>query len=57
MNIYFVSSFPKFGHGDDFRAYDRAAIKFRGVDADINFEIIDYEEDMKQVAVGIRFKC
>lgn len=30
-------------------AYDRAAIKFRGVEADINFRIEDYEEDMKQV--------
>nr|GEW56739.1 ethylene-responsive transcription factor RAP2-7-like isoform X2 [Tanacetum cinerariifolium] len=30
------------------RAYDRAAIKFRGVDADINFNIIDYQEDMNQ---------
>ncbi|PSR86638.1 Ethylene-responsive transcription factor RAP2-7 like [Actinidia chinensis var. chinensis] len=30
------------------RAYDRAAIKFRGVDADINFNLIDYEEDLKQ---------
>ncbi|XP_057475833.1 APETALA2-like protein 1 [Actinidia eriantha] len=30
------------------RAYDRAAIKFRGVDADINFNISDYEEDMTQ---------
>ncbi|KAL0382631.1 UNVERIFIED_CONTAM: APETALA2-like protein 3 [Sesamum calycinum] len=29
------------------RAYDRAAVKFRGVDADINFNISDYEEDMK----------
>lgn len=31
------------------RAYDRAAIKFRGVDADINFNLSDYEEEMKQV--------
>jgi len=30
-------------------AYDRAAIKFRGVDADINFSLRDYEEDLKQV--------
>ncbi|KAA8541447.1 hypothetical protein F0562_025410 [Nyssa sinensis] len=30
------------------RAYDRAAIKFCGFDADINFNISDYEEDLKQ---------
>lgn len=35
------------------RAYDRAAIKFRGVDADINFTLGDYEEDMKQVWIRI----
>lgn len=32
-----------------FRAYDRAAIKFRGLDADINFNLVDYEDDLKQV--------
>uniref|UniRef100_A0A1D1Y8Y3 Floral homeotic protein APETALA 2 n=2 Tax=Anthurium amnicola TaxID=1678845 RepID=A0A1D1Y8Y3_9ARAE len=32
------------------RAYDRAAIKFRGVDADINFSLEDYMEDMKQMS-------
>nr|CAB3463744.1 unnamed protein product [Digitaria exilis] len=32
-------------------AYDRAAIKFRGVDADINFNLSDYEDDMKQAAI------
>ncbi|XP_021659725.2 floral homeotic protein APETALA 2 [Hevea brasiliensis] len=31
------------------KAYDRAAIKFRGVDADINFNLSDYDEDMKQM--------
>lgn len=33
------------------RAYDRAAIKFRGVDADINFNLSDYEEDLNQVPI------
>ncbi|MQL84102.1 hypothetical protein Taro_016627, partial [Colocasia esculenta] len=31
------------------RAYDREATKFRGVDADINFCLEDYIEDMKHV--------
>ncbi|GAV71374.1 AP2 domain-containing protein [Cephalotus follicularis] len=31
------------------RAYDQAAIKFRGVDADINFNLSDYEDDLKQM--------
>ncbi|GKD36582.1 hypothetical protein Tco_1252091, partial [Tanacetum coccineum] len=30
-------------------AYDRAAIKFWGPDADINFDAKENEEDMKQV--------
>lgn len=30
------------------RAYDRAAIKFRGKEADINFSLSDYEDDMNQ---------
>ncbi|XP_050382404.1 APETALA2-like protein 1 isoform X2 [Argentina anserina] len=29
------------------RAYDRAAIKFRGTEADINFHVNDYDEDIK----------
>ncbi|KAG9132230.1 hypothetical protein Leryth_026565 [Lithospermum erythrorhizon] len=32
------------------RAYDRAAIKFRGEEADINFSLEDYEEDLKQMS-------
>ncbi|KAH7420355.1 hypothetical protein KP509_13G003200 [Ceratopteris richardii] len=31
------------------RAYDRAAIRFRGPDADINFSIGDYESEIKQM--------
>ncbi|CAL0326451.1 unnamed protein product [Lupinus luteus] len=31
-------------------AYDIAVIQFRGVEADINFNIEDYEEDMKQMS-------
>ncbi|CAK9167121.1 unnamed protein product [Ilex paraguariensis] len=31
------------------RAYDRAAIKFRGVEADINFSLDDYDKDLKQM--------
>lgn len=37
------------------RAYDRAAIKFRGVEADINFNLGDYEEDLKQVIKHQKF--
>ncbi|CAN4121609.1 unnamed protein product [Withania somnifera] len=33
------------------RAYDRAAIKFRGLDADINFNVSDYHDDLKQMAI------
>lgn len=31
------------------RAYDRAAIKFRGLDADINFVVEDYRQDLDKV--------
>ncbi|XP_074571531.1 AP2-like ethylene-responsive transcription factor TOE3 [Curcuma longa] len=31
------------------RAYDRAAIKFRGMDADINFSLDEYQEEIKQM--------
>ncbi|KAI3791721.1 hypothetical protein L2E82_05583 [Cichorium intybus] len=31
------------------RAYDQAAIRFRGLNADINFNINDYQEDLKQI--------
>ncbi|KAF6153820.1 hypothetical protein GIB67_001053 [Kingdonia uniflora] len=31
------------------RAYDCAAIKFRGVEADINFELKEYEDDIKEM--------
>ncbi|XP_075501357.1 AP2-like ethylene-responsive transcription factor TOE3 [Primulina tabacum] len=31
------------------RAYDRAAIKFRGMEADINFSLNDYADDLKQM--------
>lgn len=34
------------------RAYDRAAIKFRGLDADINFQVGDYEDEIKHVSAG-----
>lgn len=40
-----------------FSAYDRAAIKFRGVEADINFSLEDYEEDLKQVERGFTLSC
>ena len=33
----------------DYRVYDRVAIKFRGVNADINFNISYYDDDIKQV--------
>ena len=39
----------------DCRAYDRAAIKFRGIDADINFNLSDYEEDLKQVIADTEY--
>ncbi|XP_073142855.1 APETALA2-like protein 3 isoform X2 [Henckelia pumila] len=35
------------------RAYDRAALKFRGLDADINFNISDYE-DLKEFSTQMK---
>ncbi|KAM0836550.1 hypothetical protein ACQ4PT_062252 [Festuca glaucescens] len=32
------------------RAYDQAAIKFRGIDADINFSLDDYKEEIKKMS-------
>ena len=32
-----------------FRVYDLAALRFRGLDAEINFSIDDYHEDLKYV--------
>nr|AZL19519.1 transcription factor AP216 [Fragaria x ananassa] len=32
------------------KAYDRATIKFRGTEADINFSVGDYDEDIKQMS-------
>ena len=37
-------------HENNCRAYDRAAIKFRGLDADINFQVADYEDEIKHVS-------
>ena len=34
------------------RAYDRAAIKFRGLDADINFHLNDYQDEIKHVSTS-----
>ena len=36
------------------RAYDRAALRFRGLNADINFDKAEYEEDMSQVIHSLR---
>jgi AP2-like factor (euAP2 lineage) len=33
------------------RAYDQAAIKFRGVNADINFTLTDYKDEIKKVMI------
>jgi len=33
----------------DSRAYDQAAIKFRGGNADINFTLSDYKDEIKKV--------
>ncbi|WZZ32314.1 hypothetical protein YC2023_015715 [Brassica napus] len=46
---YMGISYLRLWETSSFRAFDPAAIKFRGVDSDINFTVGDYEEDMKQV--------
>ncbi|XP_042067751.1 ethylene-responsive transcription factor RAP2-7-like isoform X2 [Salvia splendens] len=46
INILILIKFVNLS--DCIRAYDRAAIKFRGVEADINFNLTDYA-DMNQV--------
>ncbi|WOL19085.1 hypothetical protein Cni_G27882 [Canna indica] len=49
--IYLGNTNPCFLKWEHFRrTYDRAAIKFRGVGADINFELGDYEGDVKQMS-------
>ena len=41
------------------RTYDRAALRFRGLNADINFDKAEYEGDMSQVPQTklYRFRC
>jgi hypothetical protein len=51
-NTYIYLVYNKFLMFFLLSAYDRAAIKFRGVEADINFNIEDYEEDLKLVSYG-----
>jgi len=47
--LFWLLIFKKTDNFFVYRAYDRAAVMFRGVDADINFNLSDYEEDLKQV--------
>lgn len=39
------------------RAYDRAAIKFRGLHADINFIVDDYNQDIAKVFFSYNYFC
>jgi hypothetical protein len=39
------------------RAYDQAAIKFRGVNADINFTLTDYKDEIKKVMITDQSHC
>ncbi|KAF1896299.1 hypothetical protein Lal_00018582 [Lupinus albus] len=45
-NVWFIHLLQKKNFGT---AYDRAAVKFRGIRADINFNLSDYEDDVKQM--------
>lgn len=38
-----------------FSSYDKIVIKYRWIDADINFNIEDYEDDLKLVMMNLSY--